>query len=247
MEKKRIWILTMFDEYFEGFLEYGVLAKALKNERNDGVEFEVNIISIPNYSPKGFKGVDAPVFGGGAGMVMRADVLKNALLKGVVASGDYGENFKSKLHIVYPAPRGNTWSQKRVESFSKEFFSPEPSKDLVFICGRYEGVDERFLENYVDEYISLGDYVLTGGELAVMTILDSALRYAPGVLGNKDSLSEESFANDGLEYPLYTKPQEFEGKLVPEVYLSGHHKNIQEYNKEASIMITKKYRPDLLK
>lgn len=246
--KKRIWVITMFEKYFEPFLEYGVLGSAFRNERGDGIEFSFNPVSLPDYSAKGFKGVDDSPFGGGVGMIMRADVLKNALIEGVVKKGDYDlNNFKSQLHIVCPAPRGKKWNNHYAQEFAKTFLSVDSTKDIVFICGRYEGIDERFLQNYVDEYISLGDYILTGGELATMTILDSAMRFSPGILGNKLSAVDESFATNRLEHALYTRPKEFEGKIVPEALLNGHHRKIQEFKVESSSEITKHYRPDLLK
>lgn len=237
----------MFEHYFDSFKEFGVLSKAFNNERSSEILLSLNIVPIPKYCAKGFKGVDDSIFGGGAGMVMRPDALKEALINGVVNAGNYGENWKEKLHIIYPAPRGTKWVQNEVEDFAQKYFSSKESKDLVFICGRYEGVDERFLENYVNEFISLGDFILTGGELAVMTILDSSLRYAPGILGNKASLNEESFASGMIEYPLYTRPVEFEGKEVPKVYQTGHHKNIKLFNVDQSKKMTLQYRPDLLK
>jgi tRNA (guanine37-N1)-methyltransferase len=179
MKKKKIWILTLFPEYFAPLKEYGVLGSALRNERSDELEFELLPVQISDYSPKSFKGVDDSPFGGGVGMVMRPDVLKEALIKGVVENGGYKS--LDELHVVCPMPRGKVWNTNIAKDFGKRF-SKDERKDLVFICGRYEGIDERFLDMYVDEFISLGDYILTGGELAVMVILDSAMRFVPGVL-----------------------------------------------------------------
>ena len=238
----------MFPEYFAPLKEFGVLGSALRNERGDGSgEFELNTVSIADFNPKGFKGVDDSPFGGGVGMIMRADILKQALIEGIVKPGNYNlENIKKELHIVCPSPRGKIWCHKEAIEFSKHL-DFKNSKDIVFICGRYEGIDERFLASYVDEYISVGDYILTGGELATMTILDSAMRFAPGVLGNKMSAVDESFASGALEYALYTRPREFEGTLVPDELLSGSHAKIESFKNESSLEITKKYRPDLLK
>lgn len=246
---KRIWILTMFEKYFDDFLEYGVLASAFKNERGDGEnKFEVIPVSIPKFNQKGFKGVDDSPFGGGVGMIMRPDVLKSALFEGVIKAGKYDpEKIKEQLHIVCPAPRGQAWNHQNAIKFANDILSFENPKDIVFICGRYEGIDERFLKKYVDQFISVGDYILTGGELATMLILDSAMRFHPGVLGNKNSAIEESFASDMLEHALYTRPREFEGMQVPEALASGDHKKIEEFKKLSSLEITKKYRPDLLK
>ncbi len=243
---RRIWVLTMFENYFDMFLEYGILGSAFRNERGDGVAFEFNPVSIPKFCKKGFKGVDDSPFGGGVGMIMRPDVLKNALIEGVVKVGGYDQNnLKNELHVVCPAPRGGAWNHDQAVAFAKKHLSVESAKDLVFICGRYEGIDERFLESYVDEYISMGDFILTGGELAVMTILDSAMRFSPGVLGNKLSAVEESFANNSLEHALYTRPQEFEGTLVPDELLSGDPKKINAFKEKSSKGMTQKYRPDL--
>ena len=235
--------MTLFPHYFDAFLDIGVAANALKAEGENS--FEVNIVSLRDHSEKGYKGVDDSVYGGGAGMVMRADVLKKALMEGVVTPGAY-KDIKKELHIVYPAPRGKTWNNSYAKKWAAEFLDFSSEKDIVMICGRYEGIDERFLENYVDEYISLGDFILTGGELAVMTILDSALRFVPGVLGNQLSNIDESFQNNKIEYPVYTKPREFEGKLVPHELVSGHHQKIQNYKKTQSDLMTQKFRPDLL-
>ncbi len=244
---KRLHIITLFPQYFTSFLDVGVIGSALRNERSpEGYQFEVHLVDLKDYSEKNFKGVDESPYGGGAGMVMRADVLKRSLIEGVFNKGKY-QNLKKELHIVCPAPRGRTWDNSYAKEFAAHYLDFETPKDVVFICGRYEGIDERFLENYVDEFISLGNFILTGGELAVMTILDSALRFVPGVLGNKLSIIDESFASNKIEYPLYTRPREFEGKLPPEELLSGHHQKIEKFKSHASQEMTQKFRPDLLK
>lgn len=243
---RRIWVISMFDTYFDRFLDLGILGSAFRNERSS-IEFKFIPVSLPAFSPKGFKGVDDSPFGGGVGMIMRPDVLKDALINGVVKAGGYSEeNFRDQLHIVCPAPRGKAWDQEYAKEFATTHLAENSKKDLVFICGRYEGIDERFLENYVDEYISLGDYILTGGELAVMVILDSAMRFSPGVLGNKQSALEESFTDNRLEHALFTRPKSFEGKEVPEDLVKGHHKKIDEFKVQSSQDITERFRPDLL-
>lgn len=243
----KIWIITIFPEYFEAFLKSGIAAQAFQGKR--GNKFEVNIVDLREHTFTKYKGVDDSPYGGGPGMVMRADVLKNALVNGVAIPGGYGESFKDKLHVIYPGPRGKVLNNDYAKSFANKFWGNsslnDNSKDLVFVCGRYEGIDERFLSRYVDEEISLGDFVLTGGELAVLTILDSAVRFVPGALGNKHSAELESFNNGLIEHPQYTKPRDFEGMEVPDVLLSGHHKNIDKYQLEESIRITKKFREDL--
>ena len=244
---KNIWVITMFENYFDNFLEYGIIGSVFQNHRKSDIEFKFHPVSLPQFSPKGFKGVDDSPFGGGVGMILRADVLKNALMEGVVKPGGYAlDSFKDQLHIVCPSPRGKTWDQNQAQEFSEEFLSVNSEKDLVFICGRYEGIDERFLNNYVNQFISMGDFILTGGELAVMTILDSALRFSPGILGNKLSAVDESFVHDKLEYALYTRPKEFENSSVPEELVSGHHKKIEQFKERSSLEITQKFRPDLL-
>ena len=240
---KKIWIITLFPDYFEPLINFGITGSALRGER--GQKIEIITVQLRNYTPKDYKGVDDSPYGGGAGMVMRADVLKEALIKGIVVPGGYGEDYRSKLHIVFPGPRGKTWNNENCKDFAAKF-SNETSKDLVFICGRYEGIDERFLELYVDEHISLGDFILTGGEIATMAIIDSSLRFFSGVLGNKESANQESFQTNRLEHPQYTRPKVFDGLEVPEVLYSGHHLNIEKFQKDESLKMTKKYRPDLL-
>ncbi len=245
--KKRIWVLTMFDDYFDSFMNRGVIASALKNDRGGQMEFEVQFVSIPKFCKKGFKGVDDTPFGGGVGMIMRADVLKDAFFDGVVKPGGYDESrLKEQLRVIYPCPRGKVWNHDVAKNFAKDHFSLSHSHDVVFLCGRYEGVDERFLEKYVDEFYSLGDYILSGGELATQVILDSSLRFAEGVLGNKLSAVEESFADGKLEHALYTRPQVFEKEAVPDALLSGDPKKINKFKKLSSNELTAKYRPDLI-
>lgn len=240
---KKIWIITLFPNYFDSLINFGITGSALRGERGTGIE--IHTVQLRNFTPKDYKGVDDSPYGGGAGMVMRADVLKEALMKGVVESGGYGENWREKLHVIFPGPRGKTWNNSYCKDFAKRF-SEEGAKDLVFICGRYEGIDERFLSLYVNEQISLGDFILTGGEIAVMAIIDSSLRFFTGVLGNKESSEQESFQANRLEHPQYTRPKVFDGLEVPEILLSGHHGNIEKYQKEEALRITKQHRPDLL-
>lgn len=241
--KKRIWILSMFPQYFDSFFEYGVIARAFGDQGNYAAHF----VRIADYSPKDFKGVDDAPFGGGHGMVMRADVLERALIEGVVKAGGYNlDRMKNELKVIYPAPRGEKLSHEVVKRWAREFALLDSNRDMVFVCGRYEGVDERFLEKYVDAYISVGDYILSGGELATMLFLDATLRYVPGVLGNQNSALDESFEHDLLEAPLYTRPREFNGMLVPEEYLSGNPKFMQKRRKQDSLALTRKYRPDLI-
>lgn len=247
--KKHLWIVTLFPEYFSPLLACGVAGKALTGTRLENPEnsFEVHLVNPRDYVHSKYKSVDDTVYGGGAGMVMLPEILKRTLLEGIVGVGNYGEDYRKKLHIIFPSPRGKVWTNKIAREFAEKKLSfNESAKDLVFICGRYEGIDERFILKYVDEEISIGNYILTGGELAVMCILDSALRFVPGVLGNKCGANEESFETGLLEEPQYTKPQIFEELSVPEVLLSGHHAHIQKFSSEERMRITKLYRPDLL-
>lgn len=241
---KRIWILTLFPEYFKPLLECGISGSAFRGERSDSIKFEMKFVNIRDYSTTKYKSVDDSPFGGGPGMVMRADILRDALVKGVQEAGEY--NSLEDLHVVYTSPRGKVWNNKVAREFGTELLS-HPHKDIVFICGRYEGVDERFLQKYVNDFYSIGDFVLTGGELAVMTMLDSAVRFVPGILGNKLSSVYDSFEDGLIEYPQYTKPQEFEGMGVPGVLLSGHHKKIEEWQNSQKKIMTENLRPDLLK
>ncbi len=243
MRERTVWVLTLFPDFLKSFGQTGVTGQALQGKRKLPLNFKTVLIS--DYAPKGVKDVDDSPYGGGPGMVMRADVLKEALFKGVIEAGGYGEQGLKQLHIVYPSPRGPVWNHQMAQTKAHSWF--EGDKDLVFICGRYQGIDERFLQNYVDEHISLGEFVLSGGELAVIIFLDSCLRLVPGILGNSESCQAESYRQQLLECPHYTRPAVFEGLAVPEILTSGHHHNIEEYRNAESLRITRTCRPDLLK
>lgn len=221
----RIEVLTLFPEMFNS-LNVGILKKA-----QDNGLFSVNVTNIRDYSLDKHHKVDDTPFGGGAGMVMAPQPLHDA-----ICSID-------KDHVcrrIYLSPKGKTLSQSKVEELSKE-------KNLMFVCGNYEGIDQRVIDLDIDEELSIGDYVLTGGELPAMVTINAVVRYIDGVLGNSESVNEESFSNGLLEYPQYTHPQEFEGLKVPEVLLSGNHQNIAKWRHEKQLEITKERRPDLLK
>lgn len=247
---KRIWIMTLFPEYFVPFLAHGVAGNTLRENE----QFELKIINIRDFALNRYKSVDDTPYGGGPGMVMMAEVLENALLTGIVRPSHKGADdlalVKEKYHIVFPSPRGQVWNNDQAKTFAEKFWSQDNSslfsKDIIFICGRYEGIDERFISRYVDEEFSIGDYVLTGGEIAAMTILDSALRFVPGVLGNLQSSVEDSFYDGLLDFPHYTKPRTWQGMDVPEVLLGGHHANIKKWQQEQKYSTTQKFRPDLL-
>ena len=216
-------VLTLFPEMFDS-LKQSIIGKAQEKQLVD-----INLINIRDFSEDKHRKVDDTPYGGGAGMVMRPDVVYNA--------------FKSveteKAKVIYMSPQGKTLNQKKVEDLSKK-------EHLIILCGHYEGIDQRVLDKIVDEEISIGDYVLTGGEIPAMVLIDSVSRYVEGVL-KEDSIKEESFSNGLLEYPQYTRPEIFEGEKVPEVLLSGHHGNIDKWRKDKSLEITQNKRPDLLK
>ncbi len=243
MPKRKVWVLALFPDFFKAFCQVGVVGQALRGERGPGIS--LNTVLISDYAPKGVKDVDDAPYGGGPGMVMRADVLQRALWEGVVEAGGYGPRGRERLHIVAPSPRGPVWDAQMARNKAQSWFV-EGDKDLVFVCGRYRAIDERFLQTQVDEFISLGEFILSGGELAVMAYLDSCLRLVPGVLGNGESTESESYQHQLLECPQYTRPAVFEGLEVPQVLTSGHHRNIEEYRRRESLGLTRRYRPGLL-
>lgn len=216
-------ILTIFPEVFPGFLGYSLTGKALK----DGL-WTLETVNIRDYAFDKHGSVDDTPCGGGAGMIMRPDVLGNAI-----------EHNYDGGKIIYMSPKGQPLTQQKVHELSKE-------ECLTVICGRFEGIDERVLEEYNIEEISIGDYVLTGGEQAAMIMLDAVVRLLPGVLGNAASTENESFEAGLLEYPQYTRPIEWKGRKVPDILLSGHHEKIAKWQREQALQITKQRRPDLV-
>lgn len=216
-------IYTIFPEIFPGFLGYSLTGKALENGK-----WHLQTVNIRDYAFDKHGSVDDTPCGGGAGMIMRPDVLGNAL-----------EHNHKGGRLIYMSPRGKPLTQKLVRELAQE-------EDLSIICGRFEGVDERVLEAYSVEEISIGDYILTGGEQAAQVMLDAIVRLLPGVLGNEESTADESFENILLEHPQYTRPIEWEGRTVPDILLSGHHQNIARWRHEQALEITKQRRPDLL-
>ena len=216
-------ILTLFPEMFAP-IEQSIIGRAKEKKLID-----INLVNIRDFSNNKHNKVDDTPYGGGAGMVMMPDVVYRA----------YQSVKSDNAKVIYMSPPGNTLDQKKVKDLSKE-------EHLIILCGHYEGIDQRVIDKIVDEEISIGDYVLTGGEIPAMVLVDSVSRYVDGVL-SEDSTSEESFSNGLLEYPQYTRPENFEGMKVPEVLLSGHHENIEKWRKEKSYEITKQKRPDLLK
>lgn len=216
-------VLTLFPEMFEP-LKHSIIERASKQNL-----ININLINIRDFSKDKHKKVDDTPYGGGAGMVIKPDVVYDA----------YKSIKYKNAKVIYMSPQGKKLNQEKVEELAKE-------RHLIILCGHYEGIDQRVLDEIVDEEISIGDYVLTGGELPAMVLIDSVSRYIEGVLTH-ESIAEESFSNGLLEYPQYTRPEVFNGIKVPEVLLSGHHENINKWRKEQSLKITKKKRPELLK
>ena len=216
-------VLTLFPEMF-GCLNQSILGRAIEKDL-----ININLINIRDFSKDKHKKVDDTPYGGGAGMVMRPDVVYDA----------YNSVKDEKAKVIYMSPQGKVLNQKKVESLSME-------KHLIILCGHYEGIDQRVIEEINPEEISIGNYVLTGGEIPAMVLIDSVSRYIEGVL-SKESISEESFSNNLLEYPQYTRPEVFNNREVPEVLKSGHHENIRKWRRAESIRSTYLKRPELLK
>ncbi len=220
-------VLTLFPEMIEGGLNASITGRAMEKEL-----VNVNAVNIRDYAMNKHKRVDDYPYGGGAGMVMQAEPI-------YLAYEDLMRKINTKNpRVVYLTPQGQTFHQNMAQDFAKE-------DDIILLCGHYEGVDERVLEMIVTDYVSIGDYVLTGGELPAMVMIDAISRLVPGVLHNDTSAEFESFQEDLLEYPQYTRPEVFMDKKVPEVLLSGHHANIEAWRKEQSVLRTKERRPDL--
>ena len=220
-------VLTLFPEMIEQGLDTSIIGRAMKK----GL-VSLNAVNIRDYANNKHSKVDDYPYGGGAGMVMQAEPVYQAY-KAVE------EKISTKPRVIYLTPQGQCFSQKMAEDFAKE-------ENLVFLCGHYEGIDERVLEQIVTDNVSIGDYVLTGGELAAMVMIDAISRLVPGVLNNDVSAEFESFNDNLLEYPQYSRPEEWMGEKVPEILLSGHHLNIEKWRREQSIIRTIERRPDLL-
>ena len=216
-------IFTLYPEYFPGYLNKGLFGKAM-NEKIWNLE----TVNIRDYTFDKHKTVDDTPYGGGSGMIIKADVLAKSL----------DENIKEKEKIIYLSPKGKLFDHKYAKELSTE-------KTLNLICGHFEGIDERIIQNRNIEEVSIGDFVLSGGEVATFVVLDAILRFIPGVLGNENSTQDESFENGLLEYPQYTKPQNWEDKSVPDVLLSGDHAKIKDWRLSQSEAITRVRRPDL--
>ena len=222
----KIKVFTIFPEMLRPMVSESILGRAI-----EAGYLEVELIDIREYATNKHKNTDDYPFGGGAGMVMLAQPIVDAF------EANTSEGFKGKR--IYMSPRGRRLDQKIVEELAQY-------DELMILCGHYEGVDQRALDMCIDEELSIGDYVLTGGELAALVVIDSVSRLIPGVLGSGESAEDESFTTGLLEYPQYTRPREFRGMEAPEVLLSGHHANILKWQREKSLEITLKNRPDLL-
>ena len=221
-------VLTLFPEMIEQGMHTSIIGRAIA-----GGYLSIDAINIRDYAFNKHQKVDDYPYGGGAGMLMQAEPVYLAY-----------ESVQKKLgyrpRVVYLTPQGEVFHQTMAKELAKE-------KDLVFLCGHYEGIDERVLDEIVTDYVSIGDYVLTGGELPAMVMMDSISRMVPGVVSNQESGETESFAGNLLEYPQYSRPEEWHGQKVPPVLLSGHHANIEAWRREQSVLRTAKRRPDLLK
>ena len=216
-------ILTLFPEMFEP-MKQSIIGRAIEKEL-----LEINFINIRDFSKDKHKKVDDTTYGGGAGMLIKPDVVWDA----------YQSVKSEKSKVIYLSPQGKTLCQSKVEELARE-------KHLILLCGHYEGIDQRVIDKIVDEEISIGDYVLTGGEIPAMVLIDSVSRYIEGVI-NFESTSEESFSKGLLEYPQYTRPENFLGIQVPEILKSGHHENIEKWRRKEAIKTTYIKRPELLK
>ena len=219
----KVKIFTLYPEFFPGPFDKGIYGNALKKKI-----WDIKIVNIRDYAKDKHKTVDDTPYGGGSGMVMRADVIANSLDK----------NLDTQEKVYYLSPRGKLLNQEAVKKISKE-------SSLNILCGHFEGIDQRVLDSRKIEEISIGDYIISGGETASYIVLDSVLRLIPGVLGNEDSIVNESFENGLLEYPQYTKPQIWQKNKVPEVLLSGDHAKIKDWRLSQSEAITRDRRPDL--
>ncbi len=219
-------VLTLFPDLFNIVMRESIIGRAQDN----GI-VEINAINIRDYSKDKHKKVDDYPFGGGTGMVMACQPVIDAF-------NDITKDFVKKPKVIYMSPQGRVLNQKIAKELSAE-------EHLILLCGHYEGIDERIIEEIVDEEISIGDYVLTGGELPAMVLIDCVSRLLEGVLASEDSYSEESHFNGLLEYPQYTRPADYNGKKVPDILLSGHHANIEKWRTQQSLDRTKQKRPDM--
>ena len=224
----KITIMTLFKESIENMIDYSIMGRAKKSGLID-----ISAIDIRDFAGNKHSQVDDYPYGGGAGMLMMASPIYDCFLH------VKEQHQQAPCRVIYMSPQGKVWNQEMAASFAKE-------ENIVILCGHYEGVDQRVLDEIVTDEVSIGDYVLTGGELASLVVSDSIIRLIPGVLGKQESFEDESFSEGLLEYPQYTRPAVFNDKKVPDVLLSGNHKKIEEYRREQSLINTLNKRPDLL-
>ena len=224
-------VLTLFPDMVRQGLNTSIIGRAIK----DG-HITLNTVNIRDFSINKHNRVDDYPYGGGAGMVIQAEPVYRAWES--VAKNSKAIKQGKKPRCIYLTPQGKVFHQTMVEEFAQE-------EELIFLCGHYEGIDERALELIVTDYVSIGDYVLTGGELPAMVVIDSVSRLVPGVLNNEESAQTESFSDGLLEYPQYTRPAEYKGLKVPDVLLSGHHGKIEEWRHKKSLERTQQFRPDM--
>jgi len=222
-------VLTLFPDLVEAFFSHGMIGRALEKGLAGG-----SAVNIRDFAHDRHRTVDDKPYGGGAGMVM-----KTAPLAEAVEAASNRSDGGTRAKVVMMSPQGALFDQEKALALASE------NRDLVFVCGRYEGIDQRVSDAYVDEELSIGDYVMTGGELAAMVIIDAVARLLPGVLGSEASADFDSFRDERLEHAHYTRPFDFQGREVPEVLMSGHHGKIQEWRKKASLQRTFINRPDL--
>lgn len=225
-------VMTLFPEMIENAMNVSITGRAIK-----AGHIHVNAVDIRDYANNKHSRVDDYPYGGGAGMVMQAEPVYQCYLD--IREKHFSGDGQEKPRVIYLSPQGRVFSQEMAQEYAKE-------ENLVFLCGHYEGIDERVLEEIVTDYVSIGDYVLTGGELPALVMMDTIARLVPGVLNNDVSAQTESFQDNLLEYPQYTRPEEWNGKKVPPVLLSGNHKLLAEWYREQSVIRTALYRPDLL-
>lgn len=239
----KYYIMTLFPEMFPGIMDASILGRGSEKGLIGWETFNIRDYTLDKHSK-----VDDYPYGGGAGMVMQAEPVYRCyqeIRKRILSrtgtlphSRTLPHSGAEKKRVIYMTPQGRVFDQKMAQEFAKE-------EELIFLCGHYEGVDERVLEEIVTDHVSVGDYVLTGGELPAMVVMDAVSRLVPGVLGNEGSADTESFSEGLLEYPQYTRPVEVLGRRVPDVLMSGHHENVEKWRREKSLERTRQFRPDL--
>lgn len=227
------YVMTLFPEMIEQGLNTSIIGRAMEKEL-----LSIKAVNIRDYTLDKHKRVDDYPYGGGAGMLMAVEPVVRTY-QAIREDIQKKTGAMERPRVIYVTPWGRPFHQEMAKEFAKE-------ENLVFLCGHYEGIDERALEEVATDFVSIGDYVLTGGELPAMVMIDAISRLLPGVLNNKESAEYESFAGNLLEHPQYTRPEVYNGRKVPEVLLSGHHARIEAWKKEQSLLRTKKYRPDLI-